>query len=442
MRYASLALAALSLCISALALFFLTKSQYWFQETAESIDLRLQRLEAFDRFSGRNLIPTAALRRQATAGPPRFLEPPVDPAFPIEGDWRLIGGEGLGWDSADYEKIKAIEVHRDALCVGMGVVEGGADVFCFDDGTWRQIGGDGIAGSWPSGSYVQVLFSHEGALFAGVDHELWRLADGEWRRVGAVGADASCSAYSAIAVGATVYLGTTGCGLELFRVANDRLERVTLDLGGEEARYSGIYELFEWQDRLVIGAIAQYGPAGVFLFDPVSEGVRKIGGDGVNGSWINPGFSYPESFAVHRGNLVVSFNRVPQVQERISAVWTYDGDRWAPLGLRDMPALWYLMNNFNALLDAKGRLFVAGGGLPHGMASVWYMDEAGRFRQLGGGGLNGSWGDARNIISQGSVAEYVYRLELWNDTLVAGFGDSPGLAQLWAFYPRTPAPDE
>ncbi len=410
-----------------------------FLQHRKSTLVRLERLESFDRFSGRNLV-KESLRHQLTAPSANFLEPKTKPLLSVEGGWTQIAGarQNGSWNANNYLKTKALENHEGILCTGfLGQEPGDADVWCLDGEKWSQVGGDGLHGSWSDKRYVTFLYSHRDALFAGVDSEIWRFANDRWQKIGSVGMPGkSCTAYSASALFDVVYFGVTDCGLLLYQFGPNGFSQTPLRLSARTLTgYSGVYELHNWQNKLIIGAIADFGTAGIFEFTP-EEGALKIGGGGKNGSWINPGFTYPESIATHRGNLIVSFNRMPMVHEPISAVWSFDGSIWAPLGVDRMPYLWRQMNNYNAVKSVGGRLLVAGGGLPHGMASIWHMDSNGRFHQLGGHGIAGSWGTNDGVISSSSTAEYIYRIEEWDGKVVVGFGDAPGLAQLWAYDPN------
>lgn len=408
---------------------------------------RVSTLEVSERFSGRNLV-DRSLRHQLTAPAAKFLQPERKQTLSLDGHWRQIGGAGQNdgsWDAGKFIKTKALETHDGKLCTGLlGDLSGDADVWCLTGDKWSQIGGDGLLGSWSNRFYVTFLYSHGSALYAGVDSEIWRFADKKWKKISNSDLPArKCTAYSATAVSNVVYFGVTNCGLRIYQYDANGFSQTPLGLKQELlAQYDGAYELHNWNDKLIIGAIAKFGTAGLFAYqyDRVLEehGISKIGGDGENRSWVNPGFTYPESISTHRGNLIVTFERTPMVQVPISSVWSFDGTQWAPLGTDQMPYLWPKMINFNASNSIEGTLLVAGGGLPNGLASIWRMDSDGIFHQLGGHGIAGSWGAENGVISPKSTAEYIYRIEEWDGKVVVGFGDAPGLAQLWLYDPDAP----
>ena len=65
------------------------------------------------------------------------------------------------------------------------------------------------------------------------------------------------------------------------------------------------------------------------------------------------------------------------------------------------------------------------------------MAGDGRWREIGGNGVNGSWSPWRTRMSgsRHATGEYVYRLVEWRGRLIAGFGDASGAAQVWAYTP-------
>jgi hypothetical protein len=403
---------------------------------------RVSTLEVSERFSGRSLV-RDSLRHQLTAPKAKFLQPERTHTLPLNGRWRQIGGVpgNGGWDAGKFVKTKALENHEGKLCTGLlGDSLGDADVWCLDGDKWSQVGGDGIQGSWSNKQYVTFLYSHQSALYAGVDREVWRLANSKWQKISTVELPGKgCTAYSATAVSDIVYFGVTNCGLRVYQYDKSGFSQTKLGLGDDVlAQYGDVYELHNWNDRLIIGATARFGTAGLYAYRP-DGGISKIGGDGVNGSWINAGFTFPESLSTHRGNLIATFERTPMVHSPITAVWSFDGTNWAPLGTKKMPSMWFKMMNFNASNSINGTLLVAGGGLPNGFASIWHMDSEGIFHQLGGHGIAESWGAKDGVISPTSTAEYIYRIEEWDGKVVVGFGDDPGLAQLWLYDPTASA---
>lgn len=376
---------------------------------------RIVYIETHNRFLG-HVIAGDELKHQASRGLPKWNKPSTSDASP--GSWKKIAGNGeFGSWSEPHQKTKALAVHDGKLCAGlMGKSKGHAQVWCFDGSQWQTIGRF-------EGLYVTFLISHDGALYAGVDDSVWIFEDAGWRNLHTF---AGCTAYCAHVLADTLYIGTTGCGLNIYRLTTGGIE--AMDLKGSYDSYYGVYELHAFGGQLIAGAIAKHGTAAVFAIDG-SGAIEKLGGDGVNGSWQYPGFTYPESLSTHRGNLVVTFNRFPMVSVPISPVWTFDGHEWYPVGRENMAPEWMRMNNFNASISFRGNLFVGGGGLPPGTSSVWRVGNEGSVK-VGGGKINGSW---PRVMDRRSGAEYVYRLLIWNDRMIAGFGDGPGLAQIWIY---------
>ena len=313
------------------------------------------------------------------------------------GKWSRIDP---GWPG--FSKTKALAVYNGMLCAGFLSEQPGTEVWCLDE-KWERIG------HWPNRSYVPFLVSFDGDLYAGVDSEVWRYRGGEWTKTGSVGQ--GCIAYSGHVHEGTLWVGSLRCGAALYRLHGDRL----LHAGTiENRRYMGIYELHSHDGNLYIGAAASYGSGAVFRY---GREFTKIGGDGVNGSWLDPGFMWPESFASFDGKLIVSMSNA--TRSPASPFWAWDGTEWKPLG--PPPDGWAGMNNFNALLAFGECLLVSAGEIPGRRASVWAIGHSGFVPVSRFGAL------------ANAHAEYVYRMIEWRGMAVAGFGDGPGMAQIWAF---------
>lgn len=379
-----------------------------------------------------NHLASALVKYQASQGKAVFGAP-ATPSILGHGKWEQVGGDGINnsWKGNYYSKTKALAVYRGHIVVGLlGPKHGDALIWQFDGDRWTIVGGDGRSGSWSKLRYVQVLKAHKGTLYAGVDNQVWRLRDGHWQRLWQ--AKENVHAYSMAIHGGELYVGLTGAP-EVYRHDGKRWFRIA---AGKQ--YSGIYELWSHDDGfLYAGMIAPKGPTSVYrLRDGMWE---KIGGAGVRGSWINPGFTYILSFASYQGKLVVSMNRDPLLGGDFSSVWSFDGKSWQPVGLGSIPTLWSEMPNYNALVSYNGRLYVSAGGHPAGNTSLWELSKTGTWRQVAGHGLGRSWGGKRHqrmSPNRHSPSEYIYRLVELDGQLYAGFGDSTGMAQIWRYSPQ------
>jgi len=408
------------------------------------LEIQNQQLETQYRFTTYNLSEDFVEHQQIRGDADFGDVPAAKLTAMLNGRWSKIAGDGEmdSWPSRYYIKTKALEVYDDDLCTGLlGPKSGDADIWCFDGKSWRQIGGDGLNGSWANNArYVTFLLADGQYLFAGVDETVWRFDGAAWEKIGDVSANMSgCIAYSGAMLDGDLYVGTMSCGFSLFKYDGSEFQSVSFSIPDNERNFlhqkykGGIYELHPFQGKLYIGSIAKFGTAGVFSYSKDGK-LSKIGGDGVNGSWINPGFSYLESFTTYRDTLVVSGNRMPIAPQQFVSVWALQNDGWHPVGSNNMPLQWGSMINFNAVTNFNDTLIVAGGGIPAGLASVWAFTGEKGFQKIAGHGINGSWGEETDgRMLPNSSAEYIYRLKIWRGKLVAGFGDSDGMAQIWQY---------
>jgi len=416
-------------------------------EKLAALRYRLQLLEARQESLGR-LEAFNVVQEQAARGAAYLPAPRAAPAFE-HGKWDKLGGPDTveGWPR-DYSKSKALAVHRNDLHVGLAAPNKGAPQIWRNDGErWERIGSAETIAVWARHTYVSAMISNGTTLFAGIDDTVWAFdAAGGWRQIGGEGRAGSwrngefSNAYSLSVHRGRLYAGMTGGGqAAVYEFADGRWEKIGGDgvrAGWSDSRYTGVYELWSHTDgHLYAGLIADLGPTAVYRYDGAKW--EKIGGDGINGSWRNPGFTYAFSFASIEGRLVVAMNRHPLVDGNFTSIWAFDGSAWQPVGLGGVPNRWGEMHNYNAVANYRGRLVVGAGGQPAGNATLWALKE-GRFAPVAGRGINGSWGlaehAARDLVSRGN-SEIVYRLVVWRGDLVVGFGDDPGMATVWRFRP-------
>jgi hypothetical protein len=404
---------------------------------------RLQLLEA-RQDSILRLASARAKREQHSLGPARI----PSSQFKFEGTWERYAGPGIvaGWPH-DFERSKTLAVHDERLYAGLSKPGNAApQVWRTDGARWERVGGRDVSPEWNSLKQVTAFASHDGALVAALDDTLWSFGQSGWRRIGGHGlgwpSGAYANAYALAVKGETLFVGMHGGDAAVYAFARGQWHKIA---GGgirnswSDARYQGIYELWPHTDGyLYAGLVANPGPTAVYRYD--GERWEKVGGDGVNGSWSFPGFTYAFSFASHDGRLVVSMNRHPMIEDDFSSIWSFDGRRWQPVGLGHVPTLWGEMHNYNAVASYRGLLLIGAGGIPAGNASVWAMRE-GRPVLVGGRGVKGSWGSGeRDVFEWFDRAnnDYVYRIVAWRGDLIVGFGDDPGSAELWRFRPTPP----
>ena len=81
-------------------------------------------------------------------------------------------------------------------------------------------------------------------------------------------------------------------------------------------------------------------------------------------------------------------------------------------------------------------LYIGVGGNPDGKASVWELSKGNAWRRVGVNGIYGSWKSEYPMATHHTVRmEYVYRMIEYAGALVVGFGDRPGIAQVWMYRP-------
>jgi hypothetical protein len=113
------------------------------------------------------------------------------------------------------------------------------------------------------------------------------------------------------------------------------------------------------------------------------------------------------------------------------SVWAFDEGEWVPVGNENVPEQWAETLLFNHLISYRGHLLVGVGGYPPGNASVWAL--AGRqWVQIAGGGVMESWDGA---LQDAYSFEFPYRMAVHEGDLFVGFGNNPGMAQVWRFTP-------
>lgn len=137
----------------------------------------------------------------------------------------------------------------------------------------------------------------------------------------------------------------------------------------------------------------------------------------------------------YQDRLIVTLNRNPQIHASFVSIWALNDGEWRPVGRKSVPKLWGESDIFGASIAYRGRLYVGSGGRPASNAGLWELSGDG-WRQVAGQGVFGSWSPNRHRLSGSRQAtnEYVHSLVAWRGLLIAGFGDAPGAAQIWAYY--------
>ena len=416
---------------------------------AEDLVRRIQKLEQSMALVGDHL--GDALASYQSQIRQSDLVPPKGSAEMLKGSWNLFGGQGANgsWVKDKFKRARAIEQFNDAIYIGLdGGREGRAEVWQFSKGAWSQVAGQGTNSSWNDSSEVVSLKSFKGKLYAGLvsvqsGASLWRFDGRVWELIGGKN-NGSWSRKDFQTVGALeIYEENLIVAVSSpespeknlppavysFDGVNWRLIQGSLDW---EEDYQGIYELFTHSDNsLYAGMIGDAGHGDVMRY---SEGNwEKVGGDGINNSWINPSMDWILRFADYQGQLIALANRTPPTNGRFSTIWAFDGNNWAPLARDCGSSRLKKLNNINAVEVISDNLLIGAGGAPAGQASIWRLDNDGCWELFAGFGSNGSWGkrDGKGYLTYRSAREYVYRMVTIDDDLYVGFGSSPGSAQVW-----------
>ena len=347
------------------------------------------------------------------------------------------------WDEREFLKTKALSTYQNNIVVGLlGQAPGTAAVYSYDGSSWKTLGLASEVQGWESLRYVQVLQEFGGDLYAGIDNQVWKYSENanNWERVGGHGSSnpwGNDATYSLVVHKNNLYLGLMGDRPRMFKFENDHWEEVSGGLPNSGA--SGIYETWSHTDGRLYSALASInGSTSVYVYDDYEQVWDKIGGDGLNGSWISSGFSYGISFSSLNDWLILTSTRHPMTRGNFSSVWAYNGDEWFPVGASIAPIEWANTYSFNASVVIDDVLYVGSGGHPAGFVSVWQFNQD-AWTLIGGRGVNGSWGEHYPHTLTGDLrntaAEYPYRMIEWNGQMAIGFGDALGASQVYIYHP-------
>lgn len=422
------------LVVWAMVLFGLDPRSYdKFAELRYRFDLLERRVQSLGEIQADTLA-----RYQANRGDAAFSAPSEPSPFDQNGNWRLIGGQGVNgsWRPGHYQKTQAIAVHDDKLFVGLKAPgPGEAAIWRYDGMTWLEVASAVLVSDWGDLSYVQALRSIGGKLYAGVNDEVWVLSGGVWRDVtdpdGSVPWTKHESAYALSDYVGDLVVGLNGAVPRVYRYRDGRWSDLSDGLPSDPA--GGVRALHVHTDgRLYAGIISANAPGRVYRLD--AERWTQIGG-GVDQSWISSGSAAPLSFASYQNSLIVTLNRNPQIHAPFVSIWALNDGEWRPVGRSSVPKLWGESDIFGASIAYRGRLYVGSGGRPASNAGLWEL-SGDNWRQVAGQGVFGSWSPKRRRLSGSRQAanEYVQTLVEWRGLLIAGFGDAPGAAQIWAYY--------
>ena len=360
-------------------------------------------------------------------------------------DWNKIK---VPWDKSKYNRIKAITVWEGNLVVGLYALEkqDTLPIFLYDKKKWVHLGENIKKTNNDKKKFqnVHVLHIHNEKLYAGIDGSVWSFDKNFWEKEKIefgkknISLSNEISAYSMESHKGYLYLGLLDNKKKslanIFRFKNSKWEKIEFGINGELV--DGIYELFSHTDgRLYASTISRsYNGASLYQLNLSQSLWKKIGGNGINGSWLNRGFSYGLSITSHNDYLVLTLNRNPITYGNFSSIWMYNGTEWFVAGNNKPPLIWGEVDNFNASISFKGLLIIGAGGKPAGNATIWALNRN-KWELVGGRGKNNSWGEnyphSLTKDFRKSSSEHPYKFIKWDNTMVVGFGDAKNASVLW-----------
>lgn len=357
----------------------------------------------------------------------------IEPAPPLTGSWELIGGDGQGWPSNTFYKVRGLAIHEGKVFASLtGPKADGpvGEVWCLDGKTWSRIGG-GTQGSWKSTpSFVDHLFStEEGELFAAEKTGVWQLKGDCWTRLcEGLELNTKCGPYCFTEWDGQVVMGQWGCPRVALLNNDDKWHYLPDPDGGWGQGVRTIYCLASWNGYLYAGTgTGKFaGPSStVWRYD--GHYWEKIGGHGVRGSWRRDGIPFVLSLTVFNNKLVTTLSRPEDMPASASNVWIFDGKKWGALTVGSIP---YLMSNSLIMNDSivyNDRLVVATGHNGRHPAELWELC------------FEESWRPITSTIlespGEGEGGWWVYRLCTDGDHLYASTAGHQGAARVLRFTP-------
>lgn len=342
------------------------------------------------------------------------------------GRWTLIGGDGAGWEGGAFYKVRGLAWQGERLYASLtGPLSDGprGEVWSWDRRTWRR-----EKHEWGStASFVEHLFSFHGSLYAAERGAVWKLHDGRWTSTGGELCEPGKSGGYAFAEWQG-RLVMSFWGKPAVAVLYGERWSFLPDPGeGWGANVRTVYCLHQCGSFLYAGTgTGRFaGPASsVWRFD--GRNWEKIGGDGIRGSWIEPGIPFVLSLNTYGGMLIATLSRPPGTHPHTSNVWAFDGARWRAIGTGKVPLLMgqSLIANDTAVFG--GRFVAATGDGFHRDAQIWELEPDQSWRPAG----------AENFsvpVSDAPGGYWIYRLCAADNALFAGTAGHRGGARVFRF---------
>jgi len=369
--------------------------------------------------------------------------------FNSNAKWKNVTGP---WKRNYFTRSKGLIVWNDKLVVGLsGVKNGDALVYLYDNENWIKLPNNDNKNNFEIGINVFSLEVFNGKLYASIDNKVKIFEDNSWVIVGKnkdteLPWGKNYSAHVLEEHDGSLYLGLLGSGKKKRIFLLDKNTWIDQSNGMPEEhdthKHTGVYDLQSHTDGYLYAAVYD-DESHLFVYKKKTKNEKweKIGGQGFNGSWINPFSTTGYDLTSHGKFLLLSKQRKPLSNANFSSIWAFNGIEWKPVGSSNVPAKWSELRDFNSIISFKNQIYVGAGDGNSGKASIWEYNKINDWKLIGGYGIRNSWGHRKSYRKSSSLvglafglagSEFIYNMIQWNNDLVVGFGDSPGASQIWS----------
>ncbi len=373
----------------------------------------------------------------------------------IPSVWKLTNGTWSKW--VGYTQLGYATSINDItfdgndtyVSLGRGYAYGAAAVWKNNGSSWTRIGGDGYGNSWrvTAGYAIRTTTVLNGSLYAGMgmytyaksgDAQVYRYGGSgtTWTKIGGNGVNNSWNydtgSYYGVSVlyayGGNIYAGLNGAagdaelwkwdGTTWIKIGGDGLNSSWVS-----GTYTGVRSIIAYNGSIYAGIGSQTnGDAELWKYDGTTW--TKAGGDGVNSSWSN---KYAvKSLAVYNGNLIAGI----YADSGFGEAWSYNGTVWTQIGggtgqwsiegsAASVDALTVYGNKLYAAIGAGNADSSYGN---YGSGTVWRYDGT-AWARVGGRYTAGSWTDYANIDS----------MIVYNGQLYIAISPQYNSSQIWRY---------
>lgn len=350
--------------------------------------------------------------------------------------WTKIGGDAINssWALSTYEYVLAAADYGGVLYVGLGSSSNDAEVWSWNGSTWTKRGGDSTNSGWTTGfETVSSLVSDGTYLYAGLastagDAEVWRWNGSAWSRIGGDAVNSSWAnstyeyVFSMSVYGGNLYagLGLTANDAEVWRWNGSAWSQVGGDSlnSGWTTNYELVYGMTSDASYLYAGLGSSNGDGEVWRYNGTSW--SKIGGDSVGSGWTTTQGDMVYGLTVSGGNL---FAGVSDTGGN-ATMWSHNGTSWTQIGGGGVNNSWgyYNLQSVEVMTVSNGYLYAGTGVSVAGNAMVWQFDGS-SWSQIGGQGKNSSWAS--------NTYENVFSMIHYAGELYVGLGTTANDAEVW-----------